>query len=182
MLRAATTPRQPGGRNWLWQKVEVRGLEQAMQHAHVADFLNALGGPGRRFVVSAKVSGRRATLEAMPSVDLAGGPGTIPVGDLFSGVVSDITGRVVTTGLQADMRSAERQTELDQRLIPGIPSDFQVGYLVLVVLGLFGVPVSRAWWRAHLAARGGQRVCGPGRLSGRPNRARPVRSCCCSCR
>jgi len=147
VLRAATTPRQPGGRNWLWQKVEVRGLEQAMQHAHVADFLNALGGPGRRFVVSAKVSGRRATLEAMPSTDLAGGPGTIPGGDLFSGVVSDITGRVITTGLQADMRSAERQTELDQRLIPGIPSDFQVGYLVLVVLGLFGVPVSRAWWR-----------------------------------
>jgi hypothetical protein len=98
-------------------------------------------------VVSAKVSGRRATLEAMPSTDLAGGPGTIPGGDLFSGVVSDITGRVITTGLQADMRSAERQTELDQRLIPGIPSDFQVGYLVLVVLGLFGVPVSRAWWR-----------------------------------
>jgi hypothetical protein len=97
--------------------------------------------------VSAKVSGRRTTLEAMPSADLAGGSAPSPVGDLFSGVVSDITGRVVTTGLQADMRSAERQTELDQRLIPGIPSDFQVGYLVLVVLGLFGVPVSRAWWR-----------------------------------
>jgi hypothetical protein len=70
-----------------------------------------------------------------------------PVGDLFSGIVSDITGRVITTGLEANMRSAERQEELDQRLIPGIPSDFQAGYLVLVVLGLFGVPVSRAWWR-----------------------------------
>ena len=32
VLRTASTPRQPGGRNWLWQKVEVRGLEQAMQH------------------------------------------------------------------------------------------------------------------------------------------------------
>src|SRR5436189_4207356 len=48
---------------------------------------------------------------------------------------------------EADVRSAERQEELDQRVIPGIPSDFQAGYLVLVVLGLFGVPISRAWWR-----------------------------------
>ena len=54
---------------------------------------------------------------------------------------------MITTGLEASVRSAERQTELDQRLIPGIPSDFQAGYLVLVLLGLFGVPISRAWWR-----------------------------------
>ena len=70
-----------------------------------------------------------------------------PVGDLFSGIFSDVTGRVITTGLEASLRSAERQTELDQRIIPGIPSDFQAGYLVLVLLGLFGVPISRAWWR-----------------------------------
>ena len=147
VLRAASTPRQPGGRNWLWQKVEVKGLEQAMQHARVADFLNALGGPNARLAVSANPSGRRTALDIKPAADLAGGPLQSPVGDLFSGIVSDITGRVVTTGLQANLRSAERQPELDQRLIPGIPSDFQVGYLVLVLLGLFGVPVSRAWWR-----------------------------------
>ena len=148
VLRAASTPRQPGGRNWLWQKVEVKGLEQAMQHARVADFLNALGGTERapaglghalRPAHRCSTSGRRA--------DLPGGPLQSPVGDLFSGIVSDITGRVITAGLQANMRSAERQQELDQRLIPGIPSDFQFGYLVLVVLGLFGVPISRAWWR-----------------------------------
>ena len=147
VLRAASTPRQPGGRNWLWQKVEVKGLEQAMQHARVADFLNALGGPNARLAVSASPSGRRTALDIRPATELASGPLQSPVGDLFSGIVSDITGRVVTAGLQANLRSAERQQELDQRLIPGIPSDFQVGYLVLVLLGLFGVPVSRAWWR-----------------------------------
>jgi hypothetical protein len=147
VLRSATTPRQPGGRNWLWQKVEVKGLEQAMQHARFADFLDALGGSGRPLTVSASTSGRRTTLQVGPAGEVASAPGQIPVGDLFSGIVSDITGRVITTGLQADMRSAERQSELDQRLIPGIPSDFQVGYLVLVILGLFGVPVSREWWR-----------------------------------
>jgi hypothetical protein len=163
VLRAASTPRQPGGRNWLWQKVEVKGLEQAMQHARVADFLNALGASNAPLAVSANASGRRTVLDIKPAADLSSGPLQNPVGDLFSGIVADITGRVVTAGLQANMRSAERQQELDQRLIPGIPSDFQVGYVVLVVLGLFGVPVSRAWWRrlwppeaaAEYAGRGG---------------------------
>jgi hypothetical protein len=146
VLRAASTPRQPGGRNWLWQKVEVRGLEQAMQHPSVADFLNALAGSSGRMTVTATPSGRRTTIDIKPSADF---PGQLqsPVGDLFSGIFSDVTGRVITTGLEASVRSAERQTELDQRVIPGIPSDFQVGYLVLVLLGLFGVPISRAWWR-----------------------------------
>jgi len=147
VLRTATTPRQPGGRNWLWQKVEVRGLEQAMQHPRVADFLNALGGPNTRLAVTAAPSGRRTALDLKPSAEFSGGPLPRPVGDLFSGLVSDLTGRVVTAGVQADLRSAERQTELDQRLIPGIPSDLQIGYLALIVLGLLGVPVSRAWWR-----------------------------------
>jgi hypothetical protein len=163
VLRAASTPRQPGGRNWLWQKVEVKGLEQAMQHARFADFLNALGGTNSRLLVSAAPSGRRTALEIKPAAEFSGGPLQSPVGDLFSGIASDITGRVITTGLHASMRSADRQMELDQRVIPGIPSDFQVGYLVLVVVGLFGVPISRAWWRrlwppeaaSEYAGRGG---------------------------
>ena len=167
VLHAASTPRQPGGRNWLWQKVEVKGLEQAMQHAARRRFPQRAGRArtaacGRR----PAPSGRRTVLDIRPAADLAGGPLQRPVGDIFSGIVSDITGRVVTAGLQANLRSAERQQELDQRLMPGIPSDLQVGYLVLVVLGLFGVPVSRALVAAHLAARGGRRVCRPRRLSG----------------
>ena len=48
-------------RNWLWQKVEVKGLEQAMRHARFADFLDALGGANSRLLVSANPSGRRTT-------------------------------------------------------------------------------------------------------------------------
>jgi len=147
VLRSASTPRQPGGRNWLWQKVEVRGLEQAMQHARFADFLNALGGPNNRLLVSATASGRRTALEIRPAGALTTGTATRPVSDLFSGVVSDLTGRVVTTGLDGSLRSAERQQELDQRLIPGVRSDVQIGYFLLLLLGLVGVPISRAWWQ-----------------------------------
>ena len=99
---------------------------------------------------------------------------TRPVSDLFSGIVSDLTGKVVTTAVQANLRSAERQQELDRRLIPGIPSSLQLVYLALM-LGLLGVPVSRAWWQTHLAARGRRRVRGQiGYWAARAMRALPI--------
>ncbi len=147
VLRAATTPRQPGGRNWLWQKVQVKGLEQAMQHARFADFLDALAAPGRHMRVSAAPSGRRTSLEIRSVADPVAMPAQRPVGGLFSGVVAELTGRVVTVGLDGSLRSAARQQELDWRLVPGIPSDLQIGYLALVLLGLLGVPASRGWWQ-----------------------------------
>lgn len=146
VLQAASTPRQPGGRNWLWQKVEVQGLEVALQHARMADFLNGLGAPNRRLAVIALPVGKRTVLDLTAAGDLPGGQ-TRPVSELFSGIVSDITGKVVTIAVQANLRSAERQQEIDRRLVPGIPSGLQIGYLVLVLLGLFGVPVSRVWWQ-----------------------------------
>jgi hypothetical protein len=146
VLRAASTPRQPGGRNWLWQKVEVKGLQQAMQYPRLADFLNALVGSNGRMLVSATPSGRRTTIEVKPATEAAGSPQKHG-GGLFSGIVSDVTGRVIAVGLEGSVSSAERQRELDRRLLPGIPSDVQTGYLVLIFVGLCGLPISRAWWR-----------------------------------
>ena len=75
VLQSASTPRQPGGRNWFWQKVEVKGLDEALQRARMADFLNALAGPSRRFAVSATPSGTlRTALDIRPAPDLPGGP------------------------------------------------------------------------------------------------------------
>jgi hypothetical protein len=148
VLHASSTPRQPGGRNWLWQKVQVKGLDQALGQPRVADFLSALAGPKARFLVSATPSGAmRTLLDIKPATNLPEGPLTRPIGDVFSEMVSDLTGRIVTAGVQASVRSAERQQELDQRLIPAVPSDLQIGYLAFIVLGLIGFPVSRAWWR-----------------------------------
>ena len=147
LLHAPSTPRQPGGRNWLWLTVEVKGLEQAMQRARMADFLNALGAPNRRLAAVALPAGKRAVLDLNAVGDLVGTGAARPVSDLFSGIVSDITGKVVTTAVQANLRSAERHQELDRRVLPGIPSSLQVVYLTLIVLGLFGVPVSRTWWQ-----------------------------------
>jgi hypothetical protein len=148
VLHASSTPRQPGGRNWLWQKVQVRGLEQALGQPRVADFLAALAGANGRFVVSAAPSGPwRTLLDVKPAINVPEGPRTRPMGEVFSEMVSDLTGRIVTAGVRASVRSAERQQELDQRILPAIPSDLQLGYLAFILLGLIGFPVSRAWWR-----------------------------------
>jgi hypothetical protein len=146
VLQTAATPRQPGGRNWLWQRIEVQGLGTALQHAKLADFLNALATSNRRFAAAALPYGDRALLDLSAS-DIAG-TGTIKdqAADLFGGMVADILGRVPLVGVQANLQSAVRQQELQARLIPGLPSWVQVTYVVLFIIGLIGTPLSRAWW------------------------------------
>ena len=150
VLHASSTPRQPGGRNWLWQKVEVKGLEEALQRARVADFYNALAAPNGRFVVSAKPRGaQRTVLEIGPIADLPKPPAARPIADILSDAVSGLTGRVITAGVQAHIRSAEHQREVDWRLIASVPANLQIGYIVLLLAGLCGVPAARLWW-AHI--------------------------------
>ena len=66
---------------------------------------------------------------------------------------------MLTDGVQASLRNAERQQELDQRIVPGIPSDVQFLYIGLMVIGLLGLPVVAPLVAAHLAAGAGRRVC-----------------------
>ena len=54
---------------------------------------------------------------------------------------------MVATTVLANVRSSARQQELDRRIIPGISTDVQLAYLVLLVVGLLGVPASRTWWQ-----------------------------------
>ena len=164
VLHASVTPRQPGGRNWLWQKVEVKGLEEALQRPRVADFYNALAAPNGRFAVSAKPAGAlRTLLQVTPAPDLPRAPASRPIGDILSDAAASLTGRVITAGVEANVRSAELQRDIDWRLLPGVPTKIQIAYLVLVLTGLLGVPRSRLWWQrlwphenaAEYAGRGG---------------------------
>jgi hypothetical protein len=138
---------EPGGRNWFWQKVQVKGLDEALERARLADFLNALAGPGRRLEATATPAGAlRVSLDLHP-IDLPAAAGSRPLSDVFSDMVSDVTGNIVVSAVQANVQSAERQRELDLRLIPGIPTRLQTSYLIFLVLGLIGVPMSRTWWQ-----------------------------------
>lgn len=146
----SAVPRQPGGRNWLWQKVEVAGLDDALKRATFADFLNGLATGRGPLAVELSSSGRgRTVLRATPA-SVKTEPVTAPIGgpiaDWLSDAVSNVTGNVVTSAVDIMANSAERQRELDLRLIPGIPSLVQIGYLAALVAGLMGLGVARGWW------------------------------------
>jgi hypothetical protein len=125
--------------------VEVSGLDEAMKRATLADFLNALGAGQGKLAVSVRETSRgRVRLSAMP---LAGESAPLSgVGSVFTDIVADITGRVVTSAIEANLKSEERQKELDQRIVPGIPSDIQLAYLGFLIMGLMGLTVARDWW------------------------------------
>ena len=144
----AQTPRQPGARNWLWQKVKVSRLDAAVAQSTKADFLDALAGESGRMAVGVIEMGPyRTRLEITPARGLPGGPAANPLGSAVSDVVAEVTGRVVVDGIEAAMRSAERDRELELRIVPAIPSGLQYGYIVALLLGLMGLPVVAAWWR-----------------------------------
>jgi hypothetical protein len=68
------------------------------------------------------------------------------VGDWLSTATSSITGNVVTSAVEVHARDEARQTELDRRIVPFVPSDVQIAYIVGLVAGLMGWPVARGWW------------------------------------
>ena len=145
VILQSATPRQPGARNWLWQRATVDGLERAVERAHLADFFNALGIDQSRLLVSAMPSGPgRVTLRAVPMTGESAPLSSLS--GIFSEIVSEVAGKVVTTGVEASMRSAERQREVDQRLVAWLPSSVQNIYLGLMVLGLMGLATARRWW------------------------------------
>lgn len=146
VILQSATARQPGGRNWLWQRFEVDGLDDALQRASFADFLDALGQRRGRLAVSAAPDGAsRVVVRAEP----AGAPAEPVSGKVAAWtdeIVAQVTGNVVTNAIEAHSRSKERQQELDARIVPGVPSLIQYGYLGALLAGLMGLPVARGWW------------------------------------
>ncbi len=147
VLRSAAA-QQPGARNWLWQKVEVKGLNNALTHATLGDFLDALGSPGNRLVLSAQ---RLGDARLMLDVHRASGlpsaaSSTAQVTGALTDLVAGLAGKVAHEGAVMHLRSASRQAELDRRLISFLPADVTWLYGALVALGLIGVPVAWRWW------------------------------------
>lgn len=137
--------RQPGGRNWLWQRIEVGGMKEAKEKASVGDFLDALAARRGGFTLNAEHTGQgRVQMAALP--DPAAGGVVKEASDLWSEVVSHVTGEVVTTAIDIDSRDRSRQKELDERIIPGIPTYIQMPYLLSIFLGILGWGTLRGWW------------------------------------
>ncbi|MEM1371307.1 MAG: hypothetical protein AAGG72_03650 [Pseudomonadota bacterium] len=141
--------RQPGGRNWFWQPVKVDGLDTALQRATYADFLNTLAeGQGPFRVDYASTSSTRATLIARSQGEAVGDANGIvgDVSEFFGQVVIETTGNVVSEAVTISMNNRARQSELDRRIIPGIPSAYQMLYVAGLVLGFLSWSTLKAWW------------------------------------
>lgn len=149
VLLATGVSRQPGGRNWLWQTVEVSGLNDALKRATFADFLSGLAGTGSELTVSA-TSGSigRVTISAVPTP-----AASAPLKDTVSGwigwddLLGEVTGHVAMRSVEVFARDEAHERELDARIIPGISSTIQYIYLGSLVGGLLAFQVSFPWWR-----------------------------------
>lgn len=142
----ARAPRQPGDRNWLWQTVTIDGLDAALGSGTKAEFLGALSGESTFVVDVTSVGGRRSVLAGRAIGERYGVPGGRQLSELMAELISEVAGTVVTNGIRMDLVGAERQSELDARLVPGIPSGLQFYFVGALVMGLLAFPVAWGWW------------------------------------
>ena len=144
VLLNTTTPLQPGGRNWLWQPIEVGGLDEAMSKATFGDVLDALSARRAPMTVSAASDGAgRIHLKAQAG-EAGGAVAAAP--SKFAELNGHGTGEEISNALDIHARDQSSQLERDARIVPGIPTYIQMPYLVSVIGGLLGWPVSRTWW------------------------------------
>lgn len=144
VLLKTTSARQPGTRNWLWQRIEVAGLDKPREHPTMADFLDALAGSDGNAPIVVRVAGVDGSRVRLSlSRD---GSGT--VGGLFSDLTAGVTGRLGGTEAAAWMVGSERHHELSRRIVPGVPAAAQHIYLALLLAGLLGLPAAYRWWTA----------------------------------
>lgn len=142
----AETPRQPGGKNWLWQTATIPGLDTAVKQQTVGDFLASIAPSASTLTITTRRdSYGRAILEATPP-NGASAPLTDALTGWFDSLAGEALGRIAIAGIEADVRDENRQRELDSRLIPGIPAAIQWSYLIALGLSFFGLGTANAWW------------------------------------
>lgn len=145
-----TSARQPGTRNWLFQRVALARFDTALEKATLGAFLHALAGePDRLLVRVTAQQGERVELALTPQPSSASDTVetlTQAVSGTFSGLLPETAGSVAVLGLRAFLPNADRQRELAWRLLPHVPAWLQLGFGVLFAMGLGMAGTLRAWW------------------------------------
>ncbi len=138
----SSMPHQPGGRNWLWLRFDIDGLNRAMDHATFGDFLETLaGGRGNITLAARNISPDRLALEVRPPP-----PAVERLSGMLRDVATGITGNVSPTSIVAYLVTVEHRRELSLRLVPMIPSTWQATYLACLMLSALGLTVAHRWW------------------------------------
>ncbi len=142
---ASASARQPGTRNWLWQRVDLTKVADGKSTPALRDLVRQLTGG---VPVEVQVTDQATRRVSLAFTGLAGGGRgwTAPVGDAWRDFAPEVTGTIVANGLQLDLRNREHQRELDDRIIPSIPSGIQWAYICFLLLGIIGSSVGGRWW------------------------------------
>ena len=139
----SVTPHQPGGRNWLWQRFAIDGLDKALEHATFADFLETLAGGRGEIAVALTTAGRERLVMRIDAPTSAFGSG---IGGVLQEVTAGITGTISPTTLVAHLTTTAHRRELSLRLVPLVPSSWQAIYGGCLLLGILGIVTARRWW------------------------------------
>jgi hypothetical protein len=143
----SASARQPGTRNWFWQRVAIAPLDGPRTKSTLPDLIAQLTG-GVPVETDAVVMHERRTAFQLTGVAGGGAAGwTAPVSETWRDLAPEVTGTIVASGLRLDLTSRTRQRELDARIVPGIPSDVQIAYFLLLLVGCVGLGVAREWWQ-----------------------------------
>jgi hypothetical protein len=154
VLRSSSSG-QLGNRNWLWQETEVKGLDDALKSATLADIFATIRGQQTLVVTARRLGSSRIALAFDPmtaptTAVSAIVPTIVPSVAMITGklgaLVGSVTGQVDIQSIFGYVRTSERQSELNRRLLPGIPSGLQFIYALSLLCGLIGLGVSRRWW------------------------------------
>lgn len=152
IILQSDTTRQAGGRNWLWQKIEVGGLNETAEETTLGDFLDALAARRGGFKLTASPDGQnRVHIAAVPDASAVGISGK--AANAIDDLVSHVTGEVVTKAVDIRVRDRSTELEYDARLIPGVPTSIQFPYLIGLIAGLLAWPTARRWWTKILTER-----------------------------
>lgn len=137
---------QPGGRNWLWMKTEVKGLDDALRRATMADFLAALRRGASELIVTANGTGPRTAIEIINRP--APGASTVArVGGRIGEMTLEVAGQLTVEGAKITAPARERHEELDRRIFKAVPSIVTNLWIGGLVLGLMALRVARDWWQ-----------------------------------
>jgi hypothetical protein len=95
-------------------------------------------------LTAARDTAGRVHIAAAPDPGSAGlGAGAA---NAIQDLVSNVTGEVVTRAIDIYSRDSGAQTELDARLVPGVPTYIQIPYLAALFAGLICWGTVRPWW------------------------------------
>lgn len=146
VLLHADTPRQPGGRNWFWQKIEIGGFSDAMSKATFADFVDALAARGGTMHLTAAGDGPgRVQLAAI--AEAQGGGAVQSVQSTLTEWTGHVTGEIATKAIDVFARDEARDSELDARIVPWVPTYIQIPYLAGIIAGLISWASTWPLWQ-----------------------------------